>query len=164
MKRDRLIACAVVLCLALLPVVSLADGYSGSLPEDLFTRAKEALSLMSYGEYQSAVDTLALKGASATADDLRFFAEFSFSTLHDGVQKTVAVACLSDDYGWLIAVPLCAPDAADVETFVVHSGDGQTLDGYTAASWSFIDDLLGRSREVIWWQKYTPGKKVVVAD
>ena len=164
MNKKRLLACALLVALALLPAVSLADGYSGSLPEDLFTRAKEALSLMSYGEYKSAVETLSLNGANPTANDLRFFAEASFTTLGDGVQKDVAVACLTDDYGWLIAVPLCAPDAADVETFVLHSSDGQTLDGYTAASWSFIDGLLSRSSEVIWWQKYVPGKKVVVAD
>jgi len=164
MSKRSLLACALVLALALLPAVSLADGYAGSLPEELFTRAKEALSLMSYGEYQEAVEMLALSGANPSAKDLRFFAEASFSTLDEGVQKDVAVACLTEEYGWLIAVPLCAPDAADVETFVCHSSDALALDGYTAASWSFVSDLLGRSDEVIWWQKYEPGKKTVIVD
>lgn len=156
-----------ILCIALLLCISataLADtgGYSGSLPEEMFDAAKYCLCYMSYGMYQDALTLLGF--SSPTAEEFKLFAEASFPTLSDGVQTDVAVACLTDEYGWIIAIPLWKPDAMDVDTFLLHSSDGATFDGYTSATWEFVSTLLTQSKETIWHDRYEPSSKFVVAD
>lgn len=161
--KHRCILCIalVILCIGSAAVAETGN-YSGSLPEEMFLDAKQALSLMSYGEYEQALETL---GLSATpVEEFSFFAEASFSYLSDGVQLEVAVACLTEEYGWILAIPLWEPDAIDVETFLLHSSDGLTFDGYTSATWEFVDQLLLLSKDTIWYNSYEPACSYVVAD
>ena len=153
---------ALALILACIGATAYADQYSGTLPEEMFLNAKQALSLMSYGEYADALDTLGLD--SSQADEFKFFADASFTGLSDGVQLEVSVAFLTDEYGWILAIPLWEPDFADVETFLLHSSDGATFDGYTAATWGFVCDLLPYSCDTIWYHSYDPGRKFIAAD
>ncbi|MDO4739704.1 MAG: hypothetical protein Q4A66_03475 [Eubacteriales bacterium] len=162
MKLRRILCLMLLACLLTAAAHAGSDEYRGTLPEEMFLNAKQALSLMSYGEYEAALETLGLDPAQA--GDFRFFAEASFTSLFDGVQLEVAVACLTDDYGWILAIPLWEPDAIDVETFLLHSSDGQTFDGYTSATWEFVDELLPKSKDTIWYDRYEPGDKFVVAD
>ena len=160
MKLRRMIA--LVLVLLCISAPALAEEYSGTLPEEMFLNAKQALSLMSYGEYKQALETIGLD--SSQASEFKFFCDASFTGLSDGVQLEVSVACLTDEYGWILAIPLWEPDFADVETFLLHSSDGLTFDGYTSATWGFISDLLPHSRDTIWYHSYDPGQKFIAAD
>ncbi len=158
--KVRCILFALVLAICLGGAAQ-AEGevYTGSLPEEMFLNAKQALGLMSFGEYDEALEVL---GMTATnVEDFKFFAEASFSSLSDGVQLEVSVACLTDEYGWILAIPLWEPDAMDVETFLLHSSDGLTFDGYTSATWEFVDQLLVQSYDTIWYYRYEPGDKYV---
>jgi len=162
MKKCRLLCLVLALMLACAPAMAQKSDYSGTLPEEMFLNAKQALSLMSYGEYKEALEVLGMN--TALADDFKFFAEASFATLSEGVQQQVSVAFLTEEYGWIIAVPLWEPDAIDVDTFLLHSSDGLTFDGYTSATWEFVDQLLPMSYDTIWYDRYEPGSKFVVAD
>ena len=163
MKLRCMICLALILmCIGAPALADTGSGYSGTLPEEMFLDAKQALSLMSYGEYGAALETLGLD--SSQADEFKFFSEASFTSLSDGVQLEVSVACLTDEYGWILAIPLWEPDFIDVETFLLHSSDGLTFDGYTSATWGFIRDLLPYSRDTIWYHSYEPGQKFIAAD
>ncbi|MBQ3222081.1 MAG: hypothetical protein IJB41_00565 [Clostridia bacterium] len=162
MKLRCMICMVLALMLACAPAFAEKSDYSGTLPEEMFLDAKQALSLMSYGEYAAALETIGLDAKQA--DEFKFFAEASFSSLSDGVQLKVAVAFLTEEYGWIMAIPLWEPDAIDVETFLLHSSDGSTFDGYTSATWEFVDQLLPLSIDTIWYDRYEPGSKFVVAD
>lgn len=162
MKLRRMLTLALILCVISVPAMAEKSDYSGTLPEEMFLNAKQALSLMSYGEYESALSWLGLN--TSQADEFKFFCDASFTSLSDGVQLEVAVACLTEEYGWIMAIPLWEPDAIDVETFLLHSSDGLTFDGYTSATWEFVDQLLPLSMDTIWYDRYEPGSKFVVAD
>lgn len=162
MNKNRLWIFLILLALAAAPLGAFAA--EDEMPETMFTNAKEALSLMSYGEYEKALEIIAFSSNEPTVEDFKFFADASFTMLEGGVQKDVAVACLTDEYGWLLAVPLWEPDAMDIDTFVLHSSDGLTFDNYTSTQWSFISDLLTKSTKVIWHEAYEPGEKYILPD
>lgn len=168
MKIKRMISIALTLVFVSVPVLTnptnalATSEYNGTLPEELFTSAKEALRLMSYGQYGSALEALGFSADSA--EDFKLFADANFTSLAEGVQTDVAVACLTDEYGWLLAIPLWEPDATDVDTFVLHTSDEVSFDRYTSSTWGFIEQLLTQSTDTIWYNSYESEPKLVVPD
>ena len=157
---------ALILCCALMAMCApaMASSYNGDLPEQMFKNAMDALVLMSYGEYQEAIDILDFSENEPSADDFRLFAEAGLTMLTSGVQTEVAVACYTDDYGWILGVPLWKPDSMDIETFVLRSSDGATFDGYTSATWQFMDSLARKSSNVAVYRTAEQKQKIVVTD
>lgn len=164
MKKKALIGMLimVLVCINASGAYAGSGEYNGSLPEEMFIQAKSALALMSYGSYEDALELLGIGGVSAK--DFKFFAETSFSTLSGEVQQDVAVACKGSGTEWIIAVPLLEPSAMDVEAFLLHSSDGETFDGYTAATWGAVDDIVADANEVIWCYRYEPDGKYVIVS
>lgn len=153
---------AVILLSLALACPALASGYEGALPEDMFVSALTALDFMSGGDYQTALDILGLDDVKAK--EFRFFAESGLPSIYGGVQDDFALGIHTEDYGWLIAVPLWNPNSLDVETFLLHSSDGETFDGYSAAAWSFVEELLQDDPETIVYRTEEGGGKYIIPD
>ena len=109
----------------------LAEGVP-SISDDLFSAAKEALSLLSYGEYARVSEALPFSGGAPSAEEWQKFAE-SFSTLSSGtVQREVSVAYWQGSC-WYLAVPVSEPNRDCVEALMLRSDDGAAFSGYKYA-------------------------------
>ena len=155
----RLLAAALALALLLLPMAALAA------PSDkMFLSAKQALNLISYGEYQKAIDKLKVSSGEPTAEDFeQFIADNLDSVFYGSVQNTVAVAYKKGS-GWKLAVPVEEPDSGAVQALVLKSKNGKSFDGYTAMTWSDVRMEVDESGSVTWNEAYEPGTLVIVAD
>ena len=149
---------ACMVALALLCAFALAEGVPG-ISNDLFSDAKEALSLLSYGEYQKVADLL---GLGEAADWETFAGEFK--TLDSGtVQREVSVAWWTGN-AWLLAVPVSEPKSAGVEAIVFTSADGSAFSGYQRSDWGSVQSAYAGSSYVTWNEEYVAGTPVVIAD
>lgn len=150
-----LLAAALLLgCASASEVPSISDG--------LFSSAKEALSLLSYGEYARVSETLPFSGGAPSEDEWAKFAE-SFSTLDSGtVQREVSVAYWQGS-SWCLAVPVSEPTSDSVEALVLITGDGQSFSGYRYANWGEVRSGYESSDYVEWNEEYVAGTPVIVA-
>jgi hypothetical protein len=127
---------AFLLCAALLsafPVIASAR----DLNEALFQDAKDALTMISYGEYQKALDKLNFTEPPSAAEFEDFVCFDLDSVLTQTVQTDVAV-CYHKSKKLYLALPVEEPVSRDVETLVLSSTDGEQFDGYKAARWGDV--------------------------
>ncbi len=153
---------AFLLCAALLaatPVLASAK----ELNEALFDDAKEALTLISYGEYQKALDKLNFTEPPAESDFEDFVCFELDSVLTQAVQTDVAV-CYHKSKKLYLAIPVEEPVSRDVETLVLSSSDGEQFDGYKAAKWGDVMKSVKKDDAAVWNLPYDPGTLVVVPD
>jgi hypothetical protein len=153
---------AFLLCAALLaafPIIASAKDLNGALFED----GKEALTLISYGEYQKALDKLNFTEPPAESDFEDFVCFELDSVLTQTVQTDVAV-CYHKGKKLYLAIPVEEPVSRDVETLVLSSSDGEQFDGYKSASWGDVMKLVKEDDAAQWDQPYDPGTLVVVPD
>lgn len=153
MKR-KILSIAILLALLLSVVASAA-----SLDKALIDNAKQAVSLMSYGEYKKALKKLSFSKNAPSASDLSDFASESLGDLaHVSVQSTVGVAYQMEDGGaWRIAIPIEEPSYDTVQTFVLRSKNGKSFDGYKAMSWYEVEAEIADAASVIWRDAYDGG-------
>lgn len=154
---------SVLLLLAVFcSVCAYADG-APSISSDLFSDAKEALSLLSYGEFESVSDLLSFSGSAPSASEWEKFAD-NFSTLNSGtVQREVSVAFYSGS-SWFIAVPVSEPKSNSVECLVLSSSDGDTFSGYKYTTWGSVQKGYESSENVKWNKEYVAGTPVIIGD
>ena len=153
------IVALLVAALAAAPLSALAAGLSEGLIDD----AKQALTLMSYGEYKKALKKLNLKDAPS-AQELSNFVEESLSDVYVvAVQSEVAVAYQVDGV-WRVAVPVEAPAYDSVQTLVVRSKDGERFDAYRAMAWYEVMDQVAGADQVIWRDAYEQGDVYLLHD
>lgn len=153
---------AFLLCAALLaafPIIASAK----NLDEALFKDGKEALTLISYGEYQKALDKLNFTEPPAESDFEDFVCFELDSVLTQMVQTDVAV-CYHKGKKLYLAIPVEEPVSRDVETLVLSSSDGKQFDGYKSASWGDVMKLVKQDDAAQWNLPYDPGTLVVVPD
>jgi len=153
---------AFLLCAALLaafPVIASAK----DLDEALFQDAKDALTMISYGEYQKALDKLNFKEPPSAAEFEDFVCFELDSVLTQTVQTDVSV-CFHKGKKLYLAIPVEEPVGRDVETLVLSSTSGEQFDGYAAASWGDVMKLVKQDDAAVWNEPYDPGTLVVVPD
>lgn len=154
----RLISCmliaAVLLCTA-------AQAEVPSLSEKLFKYAKSALSCLASGEYDKVVTGLPFSDISPSADELRSFAQGSFSSLPGNPQSKYAVAYWTGR-AWKIAVPVSEPASGNVETLVLISEDGSSFTGYGCTSWGKVEGEYRNSNYVSWNDEYNASTSVII--
>jgi len=153
---------ALLLCAALLaasPIIASAR----DLNEALFEDGKEALTLISYGEYQKALDILNFTKPPSASEFEDFVCFELDSVLTQTVQTDVAV-CYHRGKKLYLAIPVEEPVSRDVETLVLSSADGERFDGYRAASWGDVAKLVRQDDAAVWNLPYDPGTLVVVPD
>ena len=137
---------------------------SGDFSETLFDDAKQALSLISYGEYKKALKRLDFSGKTVTAEDLQTFTEDHLSSIFTvAVQTDVAVAYYTGS-AWRLAIPLEEPSYDTVPVFVLRSKNGKSFDGYKAMLWYEVLDEVDQAESVTWNESYDPGDLFIVAD
>lgn len=155
----RMITWLLVTALLTAPAAALAASLNSSLIED----AKQALTLMSYGEYKKALKKLNLKKAPS-AQDLSDFVDSDLSDVYAvAVQTEVAVAYKVDGV-WRVAVPVEAPSYDSVQTLVVRAKDGKRFDAYKAIAWYEVLDQVDQAEEVIWQEAYEQGELYLLPD
>ncbi len=156
----RFIAALLLAALLLAPACALAQ----SLNENMFSSAKEALSLISYGEYKKALKKL---GLSSSKEDVQLLSDFVSENLTSAqyatVQQEVSVGYKLGNH-WKICVPVEEPSYRGVEVLVVLSKDGETFTGYKSMLWGDVKDELAEAESVTWNKAYDPGEPVIVVD
>jgi len=153
---------AFLICAALLAATPLLAS-AKALDEMLYDDAKEALTLMSYGEYQKALDKLNFTVPPSAAEFEDFVCFELDSVLTQAVQTDVAVSFQRSKKLWL-AIPVEEPVSRDVETLLLSSSDGLQFDGYRAAAWGDVMKYVRQDKAAVWNEAYDPGTPVIVPD
>ena len=153
---------AFALCAALFAMTPLVVS-AKALDSKLFDQAKDALTLISYGEYQKALDKLNFKNPPDAADFEDFVCFELDSVLTQAVQTDVAVSFQKGKKVYL-AIPVEEPSSRDVETMVLSSSDGKQFDGYASDTWEDVMKQVRRDKAAVWDEAYDPGTLVVVPD
>ena len=157
----RILSVALLMAL-LLSACAFAEGVP-SISDELFSAAKEALSLLSYGEYARVSEVLPFSGGAPSAEEWQQFAG-SFSTLDSGtVQREVSVAYWQGSC-WYLAVPVTEPNRDGVEALVLRSDDGAAFSGYKYATGGDVKSGYQASDYVVWNEEYVAGTPVIIAD
>ena len=157
----RILSVALLMAL-FLSACAFAEGVP-SISDELFSAAKEALSLLSYGEYARVSEVLPFSGGAPSAEEWQQFAG-SFSTLDSGtVQREVSVAYWQGSC-WYLAVPVTEPNRDGVEALVLRSDDGAAFSGYKYATWGDVKSGYQASDYVVWNEEYVAGTPVIIAD
>lgn len=158
----KTIISVMLLMALLLSACACAEGVP-SISDDLFSAAKEALGLLSYGEYARVSEALPFSGAAPSADEWQKFAE-SFTTLGSGtVQREVSVAYWQESC-WYLAVPVSEPNRDAVEALLLRSDDGLAFSGYKYSTWGEVKAGYQASDYVVWNEEYVAGTPVIIAD
>lgn len=148
------LAAALLLC-------SAAALAAPSLSDKLFDKAKNAVSLISYGEYEKAVDTL---GLDMSASELEEFVSNDLSDIfYVSVQKDVSVGYYTGKR-WIVAVPIEEPYDDGVLALALSSSDGKGFDAYRAMSWGDVMSGVSQSDDVTWNVAYDQGSPFIVPD
>ncbi len=145
----RWIGVLLALALAAVSLPALAADFDEGLIDD----AKQALTLMSYGEYKKALKKLNLK-ESPSAQELSDFVEENLSILYQvSVQNEVAVAYQVEGV-WRVAVPVETPSYDSVPTLVVRAKNAERFDAYRVLAWYEVMDQVAQAEQVIWQDAY----------
>ena len=146
----RLMAAIVGVCLMLaLMVPAMAEP-----SEDAYRQAKEAVSLISYGEYEMALKRLGMEDQMQAAT-LKRYIDRNCSEIHRGsVQTDVSVAWF-DGSTWQIAVPFEAPEDEAVGE-LVFTLSGSAFSGIDFMRWGDVEASYDVADEVYWNLPYTP--------
>ena len=156
----------IALWLCLLLALTAANACAESVPglsDDLYAQAKEALSRLSYGEYDTISGLLSWSGEAPTAADWENFAA-KFSTLNNGtVQREISVAFWQEDT-WYVCVPVLEPKSDVTEVLVLASKDGSSFCGCAYATWGSIRSAYEASGYVAWNTEYVESVPIIVSD
>lgn len=160
---------AMAICLLMLCTVSAAAEENAAPADEFFNRAREALALISYGEIDQALETLAFSfdvESVQSEEDFRTFIDESFLMLDGGsVQLEVALCWLDGETGlWHLGIPLVEPVSWDVEVLVLDSHDLISFCGYSASNWAALEEAASLSSQAFWNIGYDPGETVLFAD
>ena len=130
------------------------------LSDSLFASAKQAAQCLVTGDY----DALIRMPFSGEAPDANEWAAFAASFTTGGyAQQEYAVGYWVNE-SWRVAVPLRAPESADVEVLLLTSDDGYTFSGYRCALWGQVEQEYALSEHVVWNSEYVPAAPRLFAD
>lgn len=127
--------------------------------EEMFTSAKESVSLISYSEYGMAIKRLKLEKVM-DEDTLRKFIDKECKEIYMGsVQTEVSVAWPEEDL-WKIAVPFEAPEDEAVGALIFVISD-QAFSEIQFLRWGEVVKLYETAENVIWNVEYIPSYVIV---
>ena len=150
-----------LLCVSLLLLMLISPALAApQLSDSLFEAAKQAAECLVTGDYE-ALTRMPFSGDAPGADEWAAFAA-SFST-RDYAQRDYAVGYWLDD-SWRIAVPLRAPERADVEVLLLTSEDGFSFSGYRYSNWGQVEQAYAGSDHVVWNEEYVGGSAQLYGD
>ena len=133
------------------------------LDEKLFEQAKEALTRLSYGEYDQISPLLSYTGDAPTAADWETFAGM-FTMLDNGtVQRDVSVGFWLDE-AWYIAVPVLEPKSENTEVMVFMSKDGITFSGFGVSDWAGVQEACAECEYIVWCEEYVKNAPILISD
>lgn len=151
----------ICLLIALLMLVWAATA-ENALPDLTYTNAKEAVSLISYGEYDMALSRLGMDNLMKASALKKFIGNNCPEIYRGSVQTEISVAW-SDGEGWLLAVPFEAPDDGAVGALVFTLRDSTHFEAIRFARWEEVVEEYSAAARVEWNVAYTPGY-VIVGD
>lgn len=154
--------CVLLLALALL-VSCVLSASAQELSDTMFENAKEAVSLISYGEFGKAIKKLNSSAFSMDESDLKSYIKANCRSIFDrSVQRDVAVAWY-DGSVWALAVPFEAPDDDAVGALVFYSSDGAAFDDMAYMNWGDVVSAYTSGSDVHWNVAYEAGY-IIVGD
>lgn len=146
----RRMAAIVSVCLML----ALAVSAMAEPPESAYRQAKEAVRLISYGEYEMALNRLGMQEQMQAAA-LKRYIDQNCGEIHRGsVQTDVSVAWF-DGSVWQLAVPFEAPED-DAVGALVFTLSGNAFSGIDFMRWGDVEASYDAADEVYWNLPYTP--------
>ena len=126
--------------------------------ESAYRQAKEAVSLISYGEYEMALNRLGMQD-QMQASTLKRYIDRNCREIHRGsVQTDVSVAWF-DGSMWQLAVPFEAPEDEAVGALVFTLSE-DSFSGIDFMRWGDVEASYGVADEVYWNLPYTPSYTV----
>ena len=138
-----------------------AESIVTELDEQFFADAKQSLVYFEAADYEAAAELLKF----ADAEELEKFITGNYLTFgQDLVQTVVSVAWWTGN-AWMIAVPLYAPEAPEIEALVLLTNtvdDCTAFCGYTYALWGDVEAVLAECDYVIWNEEYIPEDSMVI--
>ena len=152
----------ILAAICLLATLALGARAESVPSETAFQCAKEALSLISYGEFDRAIARLGMEGTLSGAELKRFIAANCPEIYAGSVQTEVSVAWY-DQNRWLLAVPFEAPDDDGVGALVYSLMDGVHFDAVCFARWGRVAEAYSAAGGAVWNVAYTPGY-IIVGD
>lgn len=155
MKRILALVC-------LIAVLALGAQAESGPSASAFKCAKEALSLISYGEFDRAISRLGMEKVLSGAELKKFIGANCPEIFAGSVQTEVSVAWYEQNR-WLLAVPFEAPDDNGVGALVFSLTDGVHFDAVFFARWGKVAESYSLSDSVNWNVAYTPGY-IIVGD
>jgi len=152
-----------ILCLlvAFMLVVACASA-ENALPNETYKKAREAVSLISYGEYDMALSRLGLTG-EYTASQLKSYINKNCPEIYRGSVQTEVSVAWNDGECWQIAVPFEAPDDRAVGALVFKLKDSTHFESLSFARWGDVAETYSMYARVEWNKAYTPGY-IIVGD
>lgn len=150
MKKLCVLLCAIFLLTAVSAFAEVP-----AISDTLFKTAKDTLSSLSAGDYDTPAANLGF-----TAEELEKFTTGNFGDL-DTVQTQISVGFWYKN-SWIVAVPVAEPSSPTVATLVLKSQDGCTFCGYMYAVWSDIETAYESSDYVVWNEEYTTDNLYII--
>ena len=133
------------------------------LNEELFEQAKEALTRLSYGEYDQISPLLSYDGEVPASEDWALFAE-KFEMLNNGtVQRDVSVGFWRDN-AWYIAVPVLEPVSENIEVMVFISENGTAFSGFGISDWAGLQEAYAECEYILWCEEYVENAPIIISD
>ena len=153
---------SVVFALVFMLTFAWAAAEKSAIPDDTFIRAKEAVILISYGDYDAAIQRLGMTG-TLSQNTLKSMIDKKCKEIYaESVQTEVSVAW-NDGRNWRIAVPFEAPDDRAVGALVFTLASVSEFAGIEFQRWGDISDAYAVSAEVFWNVEYVPDY-IIVGD
>lgn len=152
----KLLSLLLVLLLTVLPALA-----APQLSDSLFTAAKQAAAWLLAGDFDALSSRMPFSGAAPDAGEWASFAA-NYHTAGPAQQQYAVGYWLNGS--WRVAVPLQAPDTAQVEVLLLTSEDGYAFSGYRYANWGQVAQECAAGEHVVWNAEYVPAAPWVVAD
>ena len=148
--------------LILLMTFACAAAEKPAVPDETFLRAKEAVILISYGDYDAAIQRLGMADA-ITKNALKSMIDKKCKEIYaESVQTELSVAW-NDGKNWRIAVPFEAPDDRAVGSLVFTLSDVTQFTNIEFSRWGEVNDAYAVAADILWNVEYIPDF-IIVGD
>lgn len=157
MKKISLMVIALVLIMAAFAAACAEKPFVPT--EEMFTGAKESVSLISYGEYGMAIKRLKLEKRT-DEETLKKFIDKECKEIYMGSVQTEVSVAWPEEGVWKIAVPFEAPEDEAVGALVFVIVD-EAFTEIQFLRWGEVVELYEEAEEIIWNVEYIPSYVIV---
>lgn len=153
-----------IIGIILILLLSFASAFAEKpvVPDETFQRAKEAVILISYGDFGEAIQRLGMTEV-LSKNTLKSMIDKKCRGIYaDSVQTEISVAW-NDGKNWRIAVPFEAPDDRAVGALVFTLSDVAQFINIEFSRWGEVNDAYAVSTDILWNVEYIPNY-IIVGD